>query len=138
MGLWKVNGEVIYSQGSLSIDPTEGSLFVTRHTYEVPRSTVGKGGILKLPSGTYHTPSWIKVHPQTTLEDITQPKLKIPKIIEVKVFKFKSSSSDKTYTVTQVNPTTYKCNCFGFFRAKREIGCKHVQEVKKSNINLNM
>jgi hypothetical protein len=83
----------------------------------------------------YLIPTWKEIHPQTTLEDIKwiKPKIKTEPVFEKKTWNFESSSSDSVYKVTQVDSNTFKCNCPGFYRAKdRNLGCKHVQEVRES------
>ena len=70
MALWKVNNEIVYSENALSLSPNEANgTMITRHFYKVPKSNV-RGGFLTNERGTFHTPSWIKVHPKTTLNDI--------------------------------------------------------------------
>lgn len=93
--------------------------------------------LLKLNDKKYLMPDWKEVHPQTELNDIIwlKPKIKIEPKFEKKTWEFKSSSSDSLYKVVQVEPNNYKCNCPGFFRAKdKNLGCKHIQEVKGSLI----
>ena len=69
MALWDVDGEIVYAEGSLSLTPEKtNAVFVTRHRYKVPYSNVGMGGFVKTDRGTFHTPSWTPVHPQTTFE----------------------------------------------------------------------
>ena len=60
MALWEVNGEIVYSDGALSIPNPPKSVWAKRHYYEVPFSNVGKGGFYTKPDGKkYHTPKWI-------------------------------------------------------------------------------
>jgi len=131
MALWEVNGEIVYSDGALSITRPEMNMWVKRHYYKVPFSNVGKGGILKTNGETYHTPSWTKVHEQTTLDDI---------IIEQRPFielftsnddfeprQFTSTSSDKIYTVKRGKNGFY-CDCWGYIAHKK---CKHVKQVQQ-------
>ena len=71
MALWDVDGEIVYTEGSLSLTPEKANaLFVTRHRYKIPYSNVGMGGFVKTDRGTFHTPSWIEVHPQASFEDL--------------------------------------------------------------------
>ena len=72
MALWNLNGEIVYADGALSIPNPESGTWAHRHTYEVPYTNVGKGGIVTIDDKTYHTPSWIEVHPETRLEDIDE------------------------------------------------------------------
>lgn len=128
MALWKVNGEVVYSDGALSITDTELNTWVKRHYYKVPYSNVGKGGIVKFEDRTYHTPSWTLVHPQTSLEDILVDKKPFQEVfVEEKVWKFKSASSDKEYTVKRKKDGSLYCDCWGYIGHKK---CKHIKEVQ--------
>ena len=75
MALWNVDGDIVYSDGSLSMDPDRmNGIFVTRHTYKVPYTNVGKGGFIDRDGKRFHTPSWLEVHPKTTSEDIVVEK----------------------------------------------------------------
>jgi len=134
MALWNVDGEIIYSDGALTLDPDEANgAQVTRHTYKVPYSNIGKGGIVKTASGTFHTPSWTEVHDQTTLNDI---------IVEQRPFdelftsndesrapyeprQFTSTSSDKIYTV-KLGKNGFYCDCMGYIAHKK---CKHIKQA---------
>lgn len=134
MALWKVNidgkEELMYSEGALSLPGDIGSsIFVVRHTYKVPYSNLGKGGITKLNGKTYHMPSWIEVHPKTTLDDIYVDKKPFEELfVEVKKrsWKYKSSSSDKEYTVKEGKNGLY-CDCWGYIAHRK---CKHIKETK--------
>ena len=100
MALWDVNGEIVYSEGALSISNPPSNLWVKRHVYEVPYSNVGKGGFIMRDGKKIHTPSYIEVHPQTTHDDIVVKKKPFEELfVEPQQWTFKSSSSDKTYTV---------------------------------------
>lgn len=132
MALWNVDGEVVYSDGPLATDGSIG-VFVTRHTYKVPLTniTVGgfKGAILKTDSGTFHTPSWIEVHPQTTIDDIEVEKKPFEELfVEEQKWEFKSGSSDKTYTVKYNKHGNLSCDCMGYIGHRK---CKHITEVKE-------
>ena len=78
----------------------------------------------------YIVPSWQKVLPETTLEDINWVKPKVKKEKPKKDEWLFESKSDPGhfYKVTQVG-VTYKCNCPGVWRAK-DRQCKHIKEVK--------
>ena len=103
--------------------------------YTVPRSNVGKGGIVHINGKHYHVPSWTEVTEQTTLDDI---------IIEPRPFAelftsnltsndgyeprtFTSTSSDKIYTVRRGKNGFY-CDCWGYIGHKK---CKHVKQVQE-------
>jgi len=132
MALWEVNGKIVYSKNALTLSPNEANgTMIKRHFYHVPKSNV-RGGFLTNDRGTFHTPSWTKVHPQATLNDIIFPKIKVAKPKEKRIIEFASASSDKKYYVTFIDSKTIKCTCPGFYRAQREVGCKHVQEVRES------
>ena len=133
MALWDVDGEIIYSEGSLGMSPTvANAIFVTRHTYKVPYSNVGKGGIMKNQEGKYfHTPSWTEVHPKTTLSDIIVDKKPFEELFvedkKVETWEFKSGSSDKTYKVKHNKRGDLSCDCMGYIGHRK---CKHITEVK--------
>ena len=130
MALWKVNDEIVFSDGPLSLSAKEMSgVFVQRHFYKVPFSNVGKGGIIKTTNDRYvHTPSWIEVHPKTTIEDIIVDKDPFEELfVEPKSWSFKSASSDKEYTVKLKKDGSLYCDCWGYIAHKN---FKHVKEVK--------
>ena len=89
-------------------------------------------GLVVRDDKKYLVPGWIEVHPETTLNDIIwkKPKIKKKDKFEKKTWTFKSSSSDATYTVTQVDSKTLRCSCPGAWRTKGN--CKHVREVRES------
>lgn len=85
---------------------------------------------------TYIIPTWEKVLPETTLEDINwvRDKVKEDKTVsKPKEWKFESKSKPGNfYIVKQVSDYKVTCNCSGFFRVKdKNKGCKHVQQIKK-------
>ena len=128
MALWKVDDEIVYSDGSLSLDPTfANGIFVTRHTYKVPYTNVGKGGFIEKDGKKFHTPSWIEVHPKTTHDDIVVDKKPFQELfVEPEKWTFKSSSSDKVYTVKRNKHGKLSCDCWGYIAHKK---CKHIKEV---------
>lgn len=128
MALWEVNGKIVYSENALSLSPNEANgTMIKRHFYSVPKSNV-QGGFLTTDKGVFHTPSWIKVHPKTTLNDIIFPKVKPIVVKEKKIIEFTSSSSDKKYYVTVIDSTNMKCTCPGAWRSQNN--CKHIKEVR--------
>jgi len=129
MALWNVEGNIVYSDGALSLDPSKASgVTVSRHSYKVPYSTLGKGAIITTKSGSFHTPSWTKVHPKTTLEDITVDKKPFDEVfVEPQSWEFKSSSSDKTYKVKINAKGNLSCDCWGYIAHRK---CKHIKEVQ--------
>ena len=130
MALWKVNNEIVYSDGALKLSGSEvHSVFVQRHFYKVPYSNVGKGGFIEKDGKKVHTPSWQEVHPETTLEDIIVDKKPFEELfVEPKTWSFKSASSDKEYTVKLNKKGNLSCDCWGYIAHRK---CKHITEVKK-------
>lgn len=133
MALWKVSidgkEELMHSEGALSLPGDIGrNIFVLRHLYKVPFSNVGKGTISTLNGKTYHFPSWIEVHPKTTLDDIEVEKKPFEELFVEKKkrsWKYKSSSSDKEYTVKEGKNGLY-CDCWGYIAHRK---CKHIKET---------
>ena len=79
---------------------------------------------------TYIVPTWQKVDPNTTLNDIewVKPKPKV-KRSETVIRTFASGSSDATYT-TKYYPDSgkYYCDCPGSWRSAGN--CKHIKEMR--------
>ena len=130
MALWNVDGDIVYSDGSLSMSPDiANGIFVTRHTYKVPYTNVGQGGFIEKDGKKFHTPSWIEVHPETTLDDIVVEKKPFQELfIEPKKWEFDSSSSDKKYVVKMNKQGSLSCDCWGYIAHRK---CKHIKEVKE-------
>ena len=130
MALWKVNGELVYTDGALSITPTgPGGVFVQRHFYKVPYSNVGKGGFIMRDGKKIHTPSWIEVHPKTTFDDIVIEKKPFEELfVEPKTWTFESASSNKSYTVKYNKHGKLSCDCWGYIAHKN---CKHIKDVAR-------
>jgi len=131
MALWQVYNGIktilMYSDGELKINNPPDYLHVDRFTYKVPYSNVGKGGFLEKDGKKFHTPSWIEVHPETTLDDIEVDKKPFQELfVEEQQWSFKSASSDKTYTVRRNRSGNLSCDCWGYIGHKK---CKHVKEV---------
>ena len=77
----------------------------------------------------FHTPSWIEVHPETTHDDIVvEKKLFEELFVEPKTWTFKSSSSDKTYTVKYNKHGQLSCDCWGYIAHRK---CKHIKDVAR-------
>ena len=129
MALWNVDGEIVYSDGSLSLNPDiANGVFVTRHSYKVPYTNVGKGGFIERDGKKFHTPSYIEVHPQTTHDDIVVEKKPFEELfVEPEVWSFESSSSDKTYTVKRNKHNKLSCDCWGYIAHRK---CKHIKQVE--------
>ena len=131
MALWEVNGELVYSDGALSIQNPSGSIFAKRFRYVVPRSNIGIGAIIKSPISdqTYHVPSWTPVHPKTTLEDIMIEEKPFAELFEEpKSWQFESSSGGKTYNVKQKKDGSFYCDCWGYIAHRK---CKHIEKTKE-------
>jgi len=127
MALWEVNGKIVFSDGALSISKPEMNTWVKRYAYKVPYSNVGKGGFIERDGKKFHTPSWTEVHPMTSFDDILVDKKPFDEVfVEEKVWKFKSASSDKEYTVKLKKDGTPYCDCWGYIAHKK---CKHVKQV---------
>jgi hypothetical protein len=129
-----VRTRLIYSDStSIGFNPKGfgSSISVRTFKYDYEHAVMSPHFFVDQEGNKYIVPSWQKVHPKTELKDINWIKPKIKKQ-EKKKWKFKSSSSDKEYTVTQVDSNTLRCSCPGAWRAKPEVGCKHVQKVRAS------
>jgi hypothetical protein len=77
----------------------------------------------------YIIPSWIEVHPDTTMDDIKwiRPKPVKDTIVE------KTVGSVGTYKTTyEPSKDTYRCTCPGFWRSKGN--CKHVKTLREKNL----
>jgi len=130
MALWDVNGKIVYSDGSLGLDPKDANgAMVRRHFYKVPYSALGNGGLYEKEGKLFHTPSWTEVHPKTQLTDIMVDKNPFDEIFtEPKTWEFKSESSDKVYKVKINAKGNLSCNCWGYIAHK---SCKHVKQVRE-------
>lgn len=129
MALWEVNGELVYSDGALSIPNPSSSIFARRFTYKVPYTNVGKGGFMMKDGKKIHTPTWMEVHPETTLDDIVVDKKPFEELfVEPKTWKFKSASSDKEYIVRYNKHGKLSCECWGYIAHRK---CKHIKDVAR-------
>ena len=81
----------------------------------------------------YIVPTWQKVLPETTLNDINWIKPEVVKqVVEKNEWLFESSSDPgHFYKVTKIG-AAYKCNCPGVWRSK-DRRCKHIKEVELKN-----
>ena len=137
MALWEVtlNGKtsIEYSDGGYSQSPPISGTWVRRFTYKVPYSNVGKGGIVKTASGTFHTPSWTRVHEQTTLDDIITEQRPFDELFTsneqsrapYEPRQFASATSDKVYTV-KLGKNGFYCDCMGYIGHRK---CKHIKQA---------
>ena len=102
---------------------------VFRYTYEHP--------ILppSLFTGTdgqkFITPTWQKVLPETTLEDINWVKPKPKKVsVEKQEFQFESKSDPGHFYKVIVKDNKVDCTCSGKWSVK-DRQCRHMKDVKK-------
>lgn len=140
MALWKVttsnNSKLVYvKKGGLKLDTSKYPNKISTKRFKYLYKGEVTPGILKIQGEVYLMPEWVKVHPNTTLNDVewVKPKPKNTKP-EVEVFTFESSSSSKVYTTKKTTyhtgKTKYSCNCFGFFRSKDK-RCTHIKQIEK-------
>jgi len=106
---------------------TAGSLVINQFKYKYKHPIYPPHLFVKENGDKYIIPTWIKVHPKTTLQDIDWEKEKIE--TKTQIWEFKSSSGNETYKVHRLPDGKLRCSCMGFWRAKGN--CKHVLEVKK-------
>jgi hypothetical protein len=101
--------------------------------YEFEHSYLSPSLFIDSKGDKYIVPSWIKVHPKTTLKDIEVIRVeKIEAPIEKETWKFESSSEPGVFYKVRKQGDKLICNCSGFFRCKDKVkGCKHMQEVRK-------
>lgn len=130
MALWDVDGEIIFTEDNLTLTPEKvNALFVKRHKYKIPYTNTGKGGFFTNEKGTFHTPSWVQVHPQTTFDDIEIEKKPFQELFtEEQKWEFSSGSSSKIYTVKHNKRGDLSCDCMGYIGHRK---CKHINEVKE-------
>jgi len=128
MALFKINGNIEYSQRGYIQSPPVSGTSVKRHYYECKAPVYG---IANTISGKYIMPHWIKVHYKTELKDIIveEPKKELFEelFVEPKNWKFKSATSDKEYTVRE-GKNGLHCDCWGYIAHRK---CKHLKEVSE-------
>lgn len=110
--------------------------FLTTFKYKVKLKQGEAVALVRFANDVTLYPSNIKVHPQTTMDDIEVIRVE-KKVVkqEPTIHKFESSSSSSIYTVREV-AGKYKCNCSGYFRVKdKEKGCKHIQKVRSQALS---
>jgi len=103
---------------------------VFKYTYE--HSIMPPSLFTDLDGEKWIVPTWQKVLPETTLNDIkwVKPKKPVEKT-ERKEWKFESKSDPgHFYLVTQVSDYKVRCTCSGQWRAK-DRKCRHMKEVMK-------
>tara|TARA_R110000822_G_scaffold48761_4_gene128122 strand:+ start:1962 stop:2408 length:447 start_codon:yes stop_codon:yes gene_type:complete len=96
------------------------------HGYMQPQLQIHKGE-------KYIIPGDIKVHPETTFDDIVWVKPKKQKRTEPIIETYTSSSNGGEYK-TKYFPDSgnYQCSCPGTWRAK-DRRCKHIKELESKN-----
>ena len=128
MALWNLNGEIVYSDGALSLPNPKSGSWASRHSYTVPYTNIGKGGFIEREDKKFHVPSWIEVHPQTTLDDIVVEEKPFQELfVEPETWEFKSASSDKVYKVKRNKSGNLSCDCWGYIAHRK---CKHIKSVE--------
>ena len=106
---------------------------VQRFYYEMKHPYLSASLFTDSNGDKFILPTWEKVHPKTTLEDIKvvrpKPKKRTEPIIETHI----SSSKDIEYT-TKYYPDSgnYYCTCPGTWRAK-DRRCKHIKALEEKN-----
>ena len=131
------NNFIKYKEGSnYSLKPSSSliscSISLFKYKFEHPYLTPSL--IIDSKGDKYIVPTWEKVHPETTLKDINviRPIKKVETPIEKNSWKFESSSEKGLFYTVRQNGNKLTCTCSGFFRCRdKNIGCKHVQEVRK-------
>ena len=103
---------------------------VQRFYYEVEHAYLSPALYTDDNGDKFILPTWEKVHPETTLEDIKLIRPKIKKRTEPIIETSISSSSDVTYE-TKYYPDSGKiyCSCPGQWRAK-DRRCKHIKAME--------
>ena len=98
--------------------------YTYEHSYLPPTLVV-------LSGQKYIMPTWQKVHPETTYNDIEWIKpVKIEVPVEKNTWKFESASDPGHFYTVRQSGLKLTCNCSGFWRAK-DRRCKHVKEVEQ-------
>jgi hypothetical protein len=130
----RITNELVSSTPPYSIKPSKDNVkicIVNTFRYEFnhymsPHLYISREG------KKYIIPSWIEVHPETTMDDIKwiRPVVKEPKTTEV--VKTEGSLGYTYKTTYDSSKNTYKCTCPGFWRSKGN--CKHVKTLREKNL----
>jgi len=98
------------------------------HAYLTPSLYVDSKG------NKYIVPSWQKVHPETTLNDIevTRPVKKSEIPVEKNTWRFHSESNPEHYYTVRQSGLKMTCDCPGYWRSKIR-KCKHILQVENDN-----
>jgi hypothetical protein len=119
--------EIVWNESTnVSYKPVEGlvSRLVQCFRYEHRHDMVPT--LVTLKNKLMIMPTWVEVHPKTTLEDINwiKPQKRPRADIAVK-------TGDGKYKTTFNTATgKFKCSCMGFWRSNGN--CKHVKELRES------
>ena len=120
--------EIVYSETTnVSYKPIKGVVSRLVQCFKYSVTTDVNPSVVTLNGKRMIVPSWQEVHPLTTINDIKwiKPQRRPRADISVK-------TGDGKYKTTFNTATGhYKCNCFGFYRAK-DRRCKHIKELKAS------
>lgn len=124
--------ELVYSEGAYIIHPKQQNIsycHVTLFKYKYEGHMFP--ALVNISDKKYIVPTWQKVHPQTTLNDIDWIK---PQPIKLDIVKFEvtGSNGDKYKTVYNPNTKKWKCTCPGSWRAK-DGHCKHIKAKLTTN-----
>jgi hypothetical protein len=100
--------------------------------YEFEHAYLSPSLFIDSKGDKYMVPSWIKVHPKTTLADIevVRPIKNVEAPIEKNSWKFESSSEKGLFYTVRQNGNKLTCTCSGMWRAKDK-RCKHIKEVEQ-------
>ena len=99
--------------------------------YEYTHPTLGPTLFTTNDGEKYIMPTWQKVHPETTYNDIEWIKPETVKpVVEKNTWKFESSSDPGTFYTVRQTGIKLTCNCQGVWRAK-DRRCKHIKEVEQ-------
>jgi hypothetical protein len=130
------NKYITYTEGTIRSYKPSSSMYSCASRlfkYEYVHPNMGPTLYVNPKGEKFITPTFQKVHPQTTYKDIEWIKPeKIEEKLEKGTWKFESSSEKGIFYKVRQNGDKFTCNCSGFWRVKdKSKGCKHIQEVKK-------
>lgn len=122
--------EIRYSEKELQLDSSNiKSAIVKRFTYNLKH--IYEPFILTFGEDKFIFPNNIKVHPQTTKDDIVWERWKSKEQDEnPQVWKFESVSSKGDFYKVKRYKNKITCSCPGVWRAKDRI-CKHIKQVQQ-------
>ena len=119
---------IIHTKGALSL-PGGGlgpHVMASRFKYKYEEPVMAPS-LFKTNGKTYLMPIWKEVVEGTTLDDIeVEKKLFEELFVEPKTWTYKSSSSDKTYTVKYNKNGNLSCDCWGYIAHRK---CKHIKDA---------